>query len=88
MINEKKDPDRVEGGYKAMGTSAGVSKEKAKRYLKSKKVKDRMKDVKKRAKGARDPEAYIASVERKMLKGHYDEELEFLLKDLTLEAGE
>jgi len=70
-LNERKDPDRVEGGYKGMATSADAAPGAVKRYMKSEKFKERMKDVKKRAKGAEDPEAYTAAVERKMVKGHF-----------------
>lgn len=69
LIKEKKSSD---SGYKAMATSAGVKEwPKVKKYLKSKKTKEAMKDVKKRAEKAEDPEAYTAAVERKMVSGHF-----------------
>jgi hypothetical protein len=68
-----------------MATSAGAEPGAVKRYMKSEKFKKRMTKVKKGAKGAEDPEAYTASVERKMVKGHFgkSEDLQNLLKTLN-----
>lgn len=95
MINEKADPDRVRGGYKAMASSIGMADEwaKVKRYMQSKSFKDKIADAKGRAKEAKNPEAYIASVERKIIKGHFGKsedimELEELLNSLKIELGE
>jgi RNA 3'-terminal phosphate cyclase len=87
MLNEKKDPDRVEGGYKAMATSVGQPVGDVKKYLKSPEMKKRMKKVKERAKDAENPEAYAAAVERKMAKGHF-EDLEQILDQLNTELNE
>lgn len=92
MINEKTDPDRVRGGYKAMASSIGMTDgwQKVKRYMQSKSFKDKIVDAKKKAKEASDPEAYLASVERKIISGHFgkSEGLEGLLNSLKLELGE
>ena len=72
IINEKDPSDR---GYKALATSVGIDNwKKVKSYLKSKKVKSALKNIKKNSKKAKNPEAYIASVERKMLKHHFKKE--------------
>ncbi|MFW6226429.1 MAG: hypothetical protein ACOC3V_05680 [bacterium] len=73
VLNEKKG-NTEQGGYKAMASSIGMGDEwqKVKRYMQSKEFKDKMKQVKKDAKDASDTDAYIASVERKILKGHFN----------------
>lgn len=73
-LNEKADPDRKRGGYKAMASSIGMGDQwqKVKSYMQSEGFKEKMKEVKKDAKSASDPEAYVASVERKILKGHFN----------------
>ena len=72
-LNEKVDPNRERGGYKAMATSIGMENEwqKVRSYMQSKEFKIAIADAKKRAKDADNPEAYLASVERKILKGHF-----------------
>ena len=71
---ERTDPEREAGGYKAMASSIGMADEwkKVRRYMQSKEFTDAIKGAKQRAKDAEDPEAYIASVERKILKGHFN----------------
>ena len=72
-LDERVDPDRERGGYKAMASSIGMADEwkKVRSYMQSKEFKGKIADAKKRAKEARDPEAYLASVERRILKGHF-----------------
>lgn len=64
---------REQAGFKAMATSVGKKGEtgEVKKYMKSKKFVSAIKGAKERAKGARNPEAYTAAVERKILKGHF-----------------
>jgi hypothetical protein len=74
MINERTDPDRERGGYKAMASSIGMGDEwkKVRSYMQSDEFKKKIADAKKRAKDADDPDAYLASVERRILRGHFD----------------
>ena len=95
MINEKTDPDRERGGYKAMASSIGMADEwqKVKKYMQSKSFKEAIAGAKERAKEAKDPEAYLASVERRILRGHFGKSesimnLEELLDSLKAELGE
>lgn len=68
-----KNENNSSRGYKAMATSAGVKEwGKVKTYLKSKKVKKAMKDVEDRSKDKENPEAYKYSVERKIVKQHFN----------------
>jgi hypothetical protein len=75
MLGEA-DSTREQVGFKAMATSIGKKGEtgEVKSYMKGKKFKKAMAGAKERAKGARDPEAYQAAVERKILKGHFGKE--------------
>jgi len=67
------EASREQAGYKAMATSVGKKGKTAdvKKYMKSKKFKGIAKGAKERAKKADDPNAYLAAVERKVLKGHF-----------------
>lgn len=73
-LDERADPDRERGGYKAMASSIGMADDwkKVRSYMQSDEFKEKIADAKKRAKEAEDPEAYLASVERKILKGHFN----------------
>jgi hypothetical protein len=67
------ETSKEQAGYKSMATSVGKKGETAdvKKYMKSKKFKGIAKGAKERAKGADSPNAYLAAVERKVLKGHF-----------------
>jgi hypothetical protein len=67
------EASREQAGYKAMATSVGKKAETAdvKKYMKSKRFKGIASGAKKRAKKADNPNAYLAAVERKVLKGHF-----------------
>lgn len=74
VLNEiLKESSKEQAGYKAMATSVGKKGEtgEVKKYMKSKKFKAIAKSVKERAKKADNPNAYLAAVERKVLKGHF-----------------
>jgi hypothetical protein len=95
MVNERTDPDRERGGYKAMASSIGMADDwaKVKRYMQSDEFKEAIAGAKQRAKKASDPEAYLASVERRIVKGHFGKSesimnLEELLNALKAELGE
>ena len=92
MINEKADPDRVRGGYKAMASSIGMAKDwqKVKRYMNSKSFKSAIADAKTKSKEASNPDAYLASVERRIISGHFNksEDLRNQLELLKIELGE
>ena len=95
MINERTDPDRERGGYKAMASSIGMSDQwqKVKRYMQSKSFKEAIADAKTRSKSKSNPDAYLASVERRILRGHFNKsentmDLDQLLDDLKFELGE
>jgi len=91
-LDEKKD-GREAGGYKAMSSSIGMSDwKKVRSYMKSDEFKEKIADAKKRAKEASNPEAYLASVERKILKGHFGKsedmmDLQELINKLNSELG-
>lgn len=86
-----KDPDRVRGGYKAIATSVGIDNwQKVKRYMNSEAFKKAIADAKKRSKLASNPDAYLASVERRIVAGHFgtSEGIENILDTLNAELGE
>jgi hypothetical protein len=93
-LDERVDPDRERGGYKAMASSIGMADEwkKVRSYMQSKSFKEKIADAKKRAKEAKDPDAYLASVERQILRGHFGKsedimDLEKTLEQLNKELG-
>lgn len=91
-LDERADPDRVRGGYKAMASSIGMAKDwnKVKRYMNSKTFKSKIAEAKKKAKEADNPDAYLASVERRILAGHFGktEDLDYLLNTMNIELGD
>ena len=64
------EESRKSGGYKAMAKSAGTTEADTKQELHKLKGKGVLADIKKRAKGATNPEAYLYSTERRILKAH------------------
>lgn len=92
MINEKADPDRVRGGYKAMASSIGMADnwQKVKRYMNTKSFKSKIAEAKEKSKEADDPDAYLAAVERRILAGHFNktEDLRYMLTAMKIELGE
>jgi hypothetical protein len=64
------EESRKSAGYKAMAKSAGTSVEDTKQELHKLKAKGVIADIKKRAKGATNPDAYLYGSERKILKAH------------------
>jgi hypothetical protein len=77
-LNEKKDPDRVSGGYKALATrlsndlGKNITSDKVKEYLKFLDKKKFVKNLKARAKKAINPPAYEWGTKYKILKNHFN----------------
>jgi predicted transcriptional regulator len=64
------EASRKEAGYKSMAKSAGLSTGGAKAEIHKLERKGTIRDIKKRAKGATNPKAYLYGTERKILKQH------------------
>ena len=64
------EESRKSAGYKAMAKSAGTSVEDTKQELHKLKGKGVIADIKKRAKGADNPDAYLYGTERRILSQH------------------
>jgi hypothetical protein len=62
------EASRKEAGYKSLSHSAGLSTAEGKKELKKLKDKGVIADLKKRAKKASNPDAYLYGTERKILK--------------------
>lgn len=89
---DRKGKNRERAGYKAMATSVGMKEEwqKVRSYMQSNSFKSAIADAKKKSKEAENPDAYLASVERKILSNHFSkhEELDNMLVTLKSELGE
>jgi hypothetical protein len=70
FLNLNERASRKSRGIKAMASSAGLSPAEEKRETHKLESKGVMSDIKKRAKGATNPNAYIYGTERKILKQH------------------
>lgn len=76
LLEVKKDPDRVAGGYKAMATrlrkdlGKEISPSEVKSYLQKIEKKKKIKDLKNKAEGISKP-SYKWSTIYKILKGHF-----------------
>lgn len=89
---DRKEKNRERAGYKAMATSVGMKDEwqKVRSYMQTDSFKNAIVDAKEKSKKANDPDAYLASVERKIINNHFSkhEELDNMLVFLKSELGE
>lgn len=77
QLSERKDPDRVEGGYKAMATrlskdlGKNITPSQVENYLQSLEKKDTADEIEKRSKSAKNPGDYEWGTKYKILKNHF-----------------
>jgi hypothetical protein len=77
LNEQRKDPDRVEGGHKTLATRLSrdlrkkITPLQVKNYLKKLEEKDIVGNIKKRAKKSDNPQAYEWGTKYKIIKNHF-----------------